>query len=548
MAHQSIRVNLASVIFPFTKELWGRSIIQPGFDQNYERALVSSADIGKDKGVPMACYLHNCMPTTEGYQSIGYHTETIGVAGETNFDKVFSILQTSPNNAHFLFSPALGRNYVYDGTLGGWASISPFAPGVIGAKTTVTTAYIQGQTYIYFAKIGCFIYDQVNKVFTPVALNGLDPTTIIGITASFGYLVAFNETQVVWSSATNPTDFVPSLITGAGGGPVNDIKGNITIGVSLSGGFLLFCEKNVVSARYSGNIRFPFVFKEIPNSGGISSQDQICYGSNAAEIYCYTTSGIQKFSLTACENDFPEVTDFLAKRIYENFDDVTLTWTEQRTSSILAVKVALIGSRFLVISYGLTIGNYTYALIHDLTLKRWGKVKIPHVSCFQWNAPNIFGAVTYGELGVVGLTYGDLANVTYGDLNTSINSPELPLQTIAFVSPNGTIKTVNFDLDDPDNSLGTLLLGKYQFSRNKRINHQFTEIETVDRNAPFVMYLFTSKNGKDFDPAILATEVVVGEKMRRWAKWAEGRNYSVLFQGSFNLTTVVTDFTQGGDW
>lgn len=547
MAHQTIRVNLASVIFPFTKELWGRSIIYPQYDENYERALVSSADIGKDKGVPMACYLHNCMPTTEGYQAISFDQQAIGVTAETNFDKVFSLLQTAPNNAHFLFSPANGRNYVYDGTLGGWASTSPFAPGTIGVSTRVTTAYIQGQTYIYFEKIGCFTYDQVLKVFTPVSLVGLDPTTIIGITSSFGYLIAFNETQVVWSNAAVPTDFVPSLITGAGGGPVNDIKGNIVFSTSISGGFILFCEKNAVAARYSGNIRFPFIFKELPNSGGISSQDQITYGSNAAEVFAYTSSGLQKFSLTTCDDEFPEASDFLAKKIYEDFDDVHLTWSETKISTQLAVKIALIASRFLVISYGLSPGAYTYAIIHDLDLKRWGKVKINHVAAFQWNSPNLFGPTTYGELGVVGLTYGGLANITYGQLNTSVNTPEMPLKTVSFLQANGVVETINFDLDN-DSALGTLLLGKYQFQRNKRIYHQFSEIENVSPTAPFVMYVIPSINGKDFETPVLAVELLQGEDMRRWGKWVEGRNYSLLFQGAFNLTSVLTDFTLSGDW
>ena len=547
MAHQTLRVNLASVIFPFTKELWGRSIMSPQLDENYERQLVSSADIGKDKGVAMACYLHNCMPTTEGYQAIGYDINSIGVAGETEFDKVFPIAQIAPNDARFLFSPAGGKNYIYDATRGGWFKTSPFAAGLIGNSTVVSTAYIQGQTYIYYADIGCYVYDQVAKVLTLTALSGLTASAVSGLTASFGYMIAWNNSQVVWSNASVPTDFVPSLITGSGGGPVNDIKGNIVYCIPISGGFLVFCEKNVVSARYTGNIRFPFAFKEIANSGGISSPDQLCIGSNSGEIFAYTTNGLQRFGLSTCDNDFPDCSDFLAKKIYEDFDDATLVWTETKLTTPLYVKLAIVGARFLVISYGLAPGQYTYAVVYDITLKRWGKLKVAHVACFQWNVPNLFGAVTYGMLGLAGFSYGDLSNTTYGDLATSVDAPEYPLETLSFLQSDGTVATVRFDLSET-NAFGTILLGKYQYIRNKMITHQYSEFENIEFDAPFQVYIIPSLDGKTFLPPIPMIRTYLAAQMQRWALMTTGRNYSLLMQGSFNLTSVLTDFTNNGDW
>jgi hypothetical protein len=414
MAHQTMRVNLASVIFPFTSELWGRSVIVPQYDQNYERLLNSSADIGKDKGIPMACYLHNCLPTTEGYQSVSYDTNIQGDGVITVFDKIFSLLQSSPNNAHFLFSPSNGKNYVYDATVGHWASVSPLLPGQIGDNTIVTTAYIQGQTYIYYQGNGCYVYDQVAKVMTATVLVGLDPTQVIGLTASFGYMIAWSNSTIVWSNALTPTDFVPSLVTGAGGGGVNDVKGNIVCCVPVSGGFLVFCEKNVVSAKYTGNIRFPFIFKEISNSGGIESPDQLSVGSNSSEVLAWTSSGLQSFTLTTCESVYPEATDFLAKLIFEDFDETTLVFTEQKLGAPLNVKITSISDRYTVISYAVAYPTFTHALVFDNVLKRWGKLKITHRAAFQWNAPNLFGSVTYGQLAAT--TYGQLAGITYGQL------------------------------------------------------------------------------------------------------------------------------------
>lgn len=546
MAHQSMRVNLASVVFPFSMDLWGRSIIAPQFDENYERQLVSSADIGKDKGVPMACYLHNCMPTTEGYQAVGFKEQALGVAGETAFDKVFPLTYTVNNDARFLFSPAGGENYIFDATLGGWAKISSFPNGVIGNKTIITTAYVQGNTYIFFQKIGCFIYDQVNKVLTPVTLLGLDPTTITGITASFGYLLCYNATNVVWSNATNPLDFVPSLITGAGGGGINDIKGNIVLLLSTPDGLIAFCEKNIVGGRFTGNVRFPFVFKEIPGSGGIASPDQVSIGNNSSSIYVYSSSGIQQVTLSTCENVFPDCTDYLAKNMYEDFDDVNLVWTETFLATPMSVKISIVSDRFVVFSYGITLGAYTYAVIYDNALKRWGKVKVNHVAAFEWNSPNLFGAITYAQLGVLGLTYGDLANITYGDLATSVNTQEAVLDSLAFLQADGTVLTVNFDLAEV-NVLGTLLLGKYQFQRNKFITHQFTDIENIRSTAPLAVYIIPTLDGKTFESPVPAVQTRVQPNAQRWAKRVTGQNYSMLFQGAFNLVSIVTDFTLNGD-
>lgn len=548
MAHQSMRVNLASIVFPFATELWGRSIIVPEIDQNYQRTLASSSDIGKDKGIPIGFYMHNVMPTTEGYQSVSYNTNVVGDGVSTDFDRCFPLLETAPQDAHFLFSPSNGKNRVLDLTVNAsWVSVSPLAPGIIADNTTVTTAYVQGQTYIYYANLGCYVYDQVAKVMTLTALGGLSASQVIGITASFGYMIAFNASTVAWSNATNPVDFIPSLVTGAGGGSVNDIKGNIVCCIPITGGFLVFCEKNVVSAKYTGNIRFPFIFKEITGSGGISSADQIAVNSNVAEIYAWTSAGLQMFTINGAENIFPDCTDFLAKLIFEDFDETTLLFTEQKLSTPLNIKIAIVGDRFIVISYGVNSPTFTHAIIHDLTLKRWGKVKINHRCAFQWNSPNLFGSITYGQLGSANLTYGGLAGITYGQLLTSANTPELPLKTIAFLQADGTVKTVVFDLGLTTTTGGVFVLGKFQMKRNRNIVHQLQDIENVDAAATFNMYVLPSIDGKTLLPAVKGQRISLSTKSQRWGKRVSGLNVSFLYIGTFNLTSIIADFTDGGD-
>jgi hypothetical protein len=522
--------------------------MSPQLDENYQRGVTTSADIGSDKGVPLAFYIHNIMPSAVGYQSIGYTKVALPITPPAaDFDRAFPLLQELPNNAHTIFSPSSGKNYIYDATNGGWKSINPLLPGTASDAAIVTTSTITGDTFIFYQGIGCFRYDQVAKALVSVILIGLDPTTIIGITDAFGYLIAWSANSIAWSSVLNPLDFTPSLITGAGGGSINDIGGAITQCVPISGGFLVFCEKNTVSAKYTGNIRFPFIFKELANAGGVEFQDQICTGSGTGAIYIWSSVGVQRVTLTTCEDIFPEATDFLAKLIFEDFDEVSLSFTETNLTSQLSIRLAYVCNRFMVFSYGVSYPNFTHAIIYDDTLKRWGKIKLPHRCCFQWNVPNLFGAVTYGQVGALGLTYGDLKNITYGQFLTSTLSPELPLKALAFLQADGTVYTVNFDYAEVSATPGVILLGKFQYQRNKRIVHQYSDFENVLAASPFSVYVVPTLNGKDLLPPVPAVQIKKGILTQRWAKRIEGQNYSLLAIGNFNLTSVLTDFTLGGD-
>lgn len=545
MSHQKMRCNLAATIFPFASPLAGRTIIVPQYDQNYEKTLVSSADTDKDKGIPQAVYMHNVMPVASGYQSIGYVEYLEAMDGDpTDFDAAFPIQNT--DLARFIMVPSAGKNYLWDAQVGLWRSVSPIT-GLPG-NVTFTTAFINGQSYMFYEATNCYVYNDSSKALDVITLAGLTVALITGICAANGYMIAFDDTSVSWSSQTDPLDFVPSLVTGAGGGGVVDAKGRIICCLPISGGFIVYCEKNIVAARYTGNARYPYNFKELANSGGIQSPEQVSWQGNTAEHYAWTTAGLQKVDLSACTNLVPEVTDFLSMLLFEDFDEITLMLSETYLDAPLNVKVAVISSRFLVVSYGVVLGIYTHALIFDLVLKRWGKVKVTHVDCFQWNAPNLYGALTYGQLT---MTYGGFGPLTtYADLGTSIQTPEIVRKTIAFMQQDGRVVSMNFDFSQPDAN-GVLILGKFQFQRNKMIAFQTIEIEnTYIPDTPpsdFIHYLFPTLDGKTFLPAVSTTRIRNSPMSSKWGRMYTGQNVSSLFFGKFNLTSCIYDFTLGGD-
>lgn len=551
MAHQWYRANLANATFPFYTDAAPRTVIMAQQDQNYNY-LDQIGEPVKDRGIPKAYYMHNCMPTVQGYQAIGYDLAINPYPGATDFDDCFVLEYTNPA-ARVLFSPARGKNYVFDGNVGSWVSVSPLTPGLAGDATLVTVAFVNGVTYIYYEGIGCYYYDTVNRIMVPQVLTSLTASQIRGICAAVGYMIAWDATDVVWSSTLDPTDFTPSIITGAGGGSLQYADGQINFCIPISNGFVAYCERNSVSATFSANINFPWVFLPVPKAGGVSNYDSVGFtsitGGNTHHIW--STVGMQEVSRNNADFEFPEAMDFLALKIFEDFNETTMQWTETYLSTPVNVKVSYIAERFVVMSYGQAgLGYYTHAIVFDNLLKRFGKLKIIHQKCFEWPAPNLFGNVTYGELGNLSITYGQLTGTTYGNLSTSVETAQYPLKAISFLQANGTIYTVNFDTAQT-NASGVLMLGKFQFIRQKFITHQRSDIENVLNGNAFDFYISQTIDGKTLLPFQKLTQapnlLLNSTKSKRCAKQIQGMNFVAAFVGAFNVNSYMIDFTLGGE-
>lgn len=524
MPTYEVAVNLSSSLYPFATEMWGRSIMFPQLDENYNKTVFSTVDPGFEKSVPQVFYMHNIMPTVQGYQAIGYD-QLIAAATidpEIIFDNTFQIQTENQNN--FLFVPAAGRNYIYSEDVKAWASTSPFAPGTIDTNTQVTTAFVQGETYIYFSRISCYKYNDVTKVLTPVPLGGLDPTQVLGICAANGYMIAVSTNAVAWSSILDPTDFVPSLVTGAGGGSVNDAKGPIVAALQISGGFIVYCQYNAVGATYTGNANFPFILLEVANSGGISTTEQVTYHTNRASHIMYGSYGLQEINKNTAKGVNTEASDFLASKLFEDFDEATNTFESHYTTKQLETKIHIIMSRYLVISYGETPLRYTHAIVYDMEFKRYGKLKILHTDCFEWNAPNSFAP------------------------GPATTSKVLPKKSIAFLQSKGEVCLVNFDFSELIAN-GIFMIGKFQFRRGKWIQHQYGIIDGTAIQNTLRYQVWPTFDGKTLRVPSDGRQNAkwTGPKGRYYQKIVSGQNISIMLSGGFNISTLVFGFTVLGD-
>src|SRR5690348_7138059 len=121
MAQQISRGNLSAARFPLVSSFHGRTIILPQYDMNYQKNTVfAGADQDKDIGVPQVFYMHNVMPTEQGYQSVGFTTALNGVADAEDFDQAITVLDANGNK--YLFVPAGGKNYIFDAPVLDWAN------------------------------------------------------------------------------------------------------------------------------------------------------------------------------------------------------------------------------------------------------------------------------------------------------------------------------------------------------------------------------------------------------------------------------------------
>jgi hypothetical protein len=520
MAQIAYRGNLSVKQFPLLTDFQGRTVIIPGPDNTFNRSLTSSEDADKDVGLPIAYYMHNVLPAPYGFSSVGYDTVITGT--DLRIHRSIKVIRSNPYLAggiglKLYFIPFDNGTYnvlALETII--YANGTTTVPGVT-VNTKITYATVQGITYIYYSNIGCYKYNAVTAALIPVTLTGLNPTAINGITTFQGYLIAYDRQSVYWSSTLdidytlNSIDFVPSLLTGAGQIKPEGAKSDITVVAPATFGFAVYTASNIVSAVYSGNSRFPFNFREVVASGGCGSLDLVSYDSNTGNQYAYTTSGLQTVSATSTQTVFPEVTDFLAGRDFEDFNEVTQKFVQLTLTLPMAKKITSIADRYLVISYGII--TLTHAIVFDMAQKRFGKLKIDHVDCFE-------------------LEY------------ESPEQTDAPRRSLAFLTAKGTIKLVNPSITNSQSS-GVILLGKFQYVRSRLITLEELIIQTVHPNQSIAAYDLYSETGGTLESTnrIQGYETSISGQSQRVYKFHKtATNHSILLIGGFFLASIAMLF------
>lgn len=535
MSQTPFRANLQTMTFPLLSELSGQTVIVPGQDQTYVPGVsVTTNDpliqVPTDRGIAQIYYAHNVMPSTYGYQSVGYDLVYtgidwgVGTPVPVDFTsskliqggQIVSDLPAATGFKSYISKPISGANsiFVLDPTTKKWKVVSG-AP-VTSATTEITVATVNGVSYIFFSNIGAYIYNNNTNTLISRTLAGLDVTKVIGIVSSNGYLFAYKSDAVAWSSVVNVEDFVPSDVSGAGGGQVQEAQGSIVTCRTTSLGLILYTTANAVSVIYSGNADFPWNFKHINSSGGVSSSELVSEEQTGGFQQVYSTNGFQQVGHTGCRTISPQLTDFIAGQLFEDYDTVTQTFSSVEFDWVMNKSLAVIADRYIVISYGLYPNeDFTHAIVMDVTQGRLGKLKVTHANCFELRSL--------------------LPQVT-----------ETPRGSIAFLQSNGDVRTVNFNFRAaaPD---AVMFLGKYQLVRQRGVEVHEVELEDVKVGANFKLEAIASLDGKNFGFAQEGFTLQANGNYRKFGfDGMVGKNVTLRFTGRFNISSLVLWLSQHG--
>lgn len=502
--HKFIAALNASEI-PFVSRFKQRPVVIAGLDNRLKQANQSTRDDENDNNVqnlPQIYYAENLMPTVEGIKSVGYDAIQAQVGG-TSFDEVF-ILRNETEDTWF-FSPAQGNNYVTPAFGTAWTSTDPLAGLPVG--NDVSIAYVNGVTYVLYAGLWIGHWDGTNFV-DDTATIALPPGYTIAdvkcICGSGNYLcLLMTDLSFCWSSLIDPLDFEPSLDTGAGMQIPVDVRGEAVAITQVTGGVIINCGQNAVAAMSTNNSLNPWTFREIRNAGGITTRKAISTDNTSGALYIWGTNGFQRLSLRESETLFPEASDFLAGRLLETYSSGTLSIS--KLSSDFNVKVAYIAGRFVIISYG-TGSEYSYALVFDLKLRRWGKLKTDHIDCFS--------------------QYGNVKN------------------SICFLRRNGAVNQLVLD-DRALADAGIMILGRYQLNRTNQLGSSEVECECLDNTESFSVIVSSNFNGTTVGEQATMTLAESDDNYRKFQHQLEGENLSFIFSGTFNLSTVLFTFLRG---
>lgn len=580
MANQRYKISLNNARFPLVSKWAPRAVMIPSMDTAVRAPRqFQGAEENIDFDIPQILYGENFVPVAAGVKSVSYN-QIIVPTLFNDFDQIFPLRDENENTV--LFSPGGGKNYVFEESVHVWTQdplVSRWAnevpPVYLGSNSPltpstsqVTRAYVEGKTFIAYKRMtvspvnggtgtmtgSLYQWDPVAKALDRV--NPLDPGDIItnldididkidGVSSSNGYLLIWSGLEVHWAPFNGSRfDFQPYAngeVTGAGQQIPEDLEGPITAIVPVSGGFIIFTTKNAVAAYYNANnFASPWIFKRISNAGGVENYEQAGLEGGTGSVYCYTTGGLQRISLNNAESVAPDVTDFLGGRYIEKFNTGTLQFYDGAFTTEYFVKVTYCGQRFLVISYGTYPGLFSYALIYDTALQRWGKLRIVHRDCFSYSYGAQDAKLTYSMLGDV--SYDEM-EVAYNDTTIEGGNLTYPRQSIAFLMKTGEVKLGVLDYRPPeDTSEAFVIIGRNQLSRARFFELHHLEIEGLQPGA--VVGTWASKDGRTLGAIEMG---VLREQSGDYAEYGfdnpTGKNQTFYIKGDFALSTIVVEGT-----
>lgn len=568
MAIQRFKLPLNNAAFPFASVDSPRAVFVPGLDgaARASKGFVAGPE-SADYNLTQILYGENFMPVGPGVRSVGYK-QLIAPTVNTDFDSIFPLRDQDEN--YVIYSPGKGKNYVYDDGASAWTSETipsiyslTLASGSNPANSKVTYAYVDGYTFVCFSRLksndatpvdmSLLLWDPTTKTFSPASsvVSNLFSATggkmnvgeIDGISSSSGYLIVWSGIQMAWApaSVSGTFDFetvISGEISGAGSVVPPDVKGPITAVIQVSGGFVAFTSRNAQGAQYNPNsLSIPWVWREIPDAGGVESYEQVTVEGNLGAVIAYTTAGMQKVSLNSSELIYPDLSDFIASRQIERYNSTTKTLSQDATTLDFYVKLSAVGDRYIVLSYGTYPGVYSFALVYDAGVQRWGKLRIVHRDCFYYNYGVVTGDITYAMLGDV--TYDAFVSTSYDATTQQSNAFTAAPHGLAFLLETGEVQLADWSKQIRDTQdTGVLVIGRVQLTRARNVQLNRAELEGLVSGD---VYVAPSYDGRTLSAAQAMIPITSVQDFKVLGTLIDAKNFNVIVEGTFDISTLILE-------
>lgn len=514
MAQQDYKIDLQSTDFTMLSEQQSRTVIGGS-------AREAASSEGLDRNRPGIAYCHNVMPTKYGMKSISFEEAVPAIVGLGAGERVEDTrtMYGDAGTRIELTWDSEGNTFALRYNTTAWIAVPTPTPDYTGAgflSSKITTAKVNGVGYLFYSGLACYTYNETTNALEEVTLTGISVGGTLGVASYAGYLMTYTSKALAWSSTIDPTDFTPSAVTGAGGGKIDGISGLIITVVHNNLGILIHARNNIIAGTYTGNIQYPFKFREVEGSRGGGVLGRISFEDNSAKQYVFNDAGLQAVDSQRAQGILPEVSDFLTGRMIETYNTTTNQFdlVDIVEPNAIRKKLNLVSSRYLLISYGnSTSGVYqTHALIYDTSLQKLGKVLIDHTDTLEYVWPQ-------GS--------GDQAK-----------------HSIGFLQEDGAIQTVNYDVGTASD--GVLILGKLQYTRTRMMTLLAAEVENVRIGVTFSLSDRMSLDGKVVSSVVSGYEAHNVSDLRIYNFHATGKNHSLLLKGEFHATSVQISYSIHG--
>ncbi|GAG30759.1 unnamed protein product, partial [marine sediment metagenome] len=181
MAQQEFNIDLQSSIVPMLSKEQKRTVINPS--------------PGEKPEPPGIAYLHNVMPTKQGYTSVGFNTLIAAATDPTSLFETVRIIYGDERGRIHLAWDDTGRMYALRPGETTWLNLPDTTPATaqasFGATEGVTVGTVNGISYICYGGEAEIIdpskvwtYNEGDDDLDVVSLPALDLDDVIGITSS----------------------------------------------------------------------------------------------------------------------------------------------------------------------------------------------------------------------------------------------------------------------------------------------------------------------------------------------------------------------------